>query len=154
MITEKDIQTRIAEVLTEAGFNVVVSEVDEGFQKPAVFVSVYPASAELMTHGMAVEQVTDSVELKYISAVETVKDCVEVTRKFKAIPRKDRQGALYPFCLHLFRRFLRKLLEIRQYSFVVFVIPSKNLRRNTGTISVRYCLKKLFLYESLGIQDR
>lgn len=85
MITEKDIQTRIVEVLTEAGFNVVASEVDEGFQKPAVFVSVFPASAELMTHGMAVEQVTDSVELKYISSVETVEDCVEVTRKFKKL---------------------------------------------------------------------
>ena len=85
MITEKDIQTRIAEVLTEAGFNVVASEVDEGFQKPAVFVSVFPASAELMTHGVAVEQVTDSVELKYISSVETVEDCVEVTRKFKKL---------------------------------------------------------------------
>lgn len=85
MITEKDIQTRIAEVLTEAGFNVVASEVDEGFQKPAVFVSVFPASAELMTHGMAVEQVTDSVELKYISSVETVEDCVEVTRKLKKL---------------------------------------------------------------------
>ena len=85
MITEKDIQTRIAEVLTEAGFNVVASEVDEGFQKPAVFVGVFPASAELTTHGMAVEQVTDSVELKYISSVETVEDCVEVTRKFKKL---------------------------------------------------------------------
>ncbi len=85
MITEKDIQTRIAEVLTEAGFNVVASEVDEGFQKPAVFVSVFPASAELTTHGVAVEQVTDSVELKYISSVETVEDCVEVTRKFKKL---------------------------------------------------------------------
>ena len=85
MITEKDIQTRIAEVLTEAGFNVVASEVDEGFQKPAVFVSVFPASAELMTHGMAMEQVMDSVELKYISSVETVEDCVEVTRKFKKL---------------------------------------------------------------------
>ena len=85
MITEKDIQTRIAEVLTEAGFNVVAPEVDEGFQKPAVFVSVFPASAELMTHGISMEQVTDSVELKYISAMETVEDCVEVTRKLKKL---------------------------------------------------------------------
>ena len=40
MITEKDIQTRISEILTDAGFNVVASEVEEGFNKPAVFV--YP----------------------------------------------------------------------------------------------------------------
>ena len=31
MITEKDIQTRTAEILADAGFNVVASEVDEGF---------------------------------------------------------------------------------------------------------------------------
>lgn len=31
MITEKDIQTRTAEILANAGFNVVASEVDEGF---------------------------------------------------------------------------------------------------------------------------
>ncbi len=30
MITEKDIQTRISEILTDAGFNVVASEVEEG----------------------------------------------------------------------------------------------------------------------------
>lgn len=36
MITEKDIQTRTAEILANAGFNVVASEVDEGFLKPAV----------------------------------------------------------------------------------------------------------------------
>ena len=36
MITEKDIQTRTAEILADAGFNVVASEVDEGFLKPAV----------------------------------------------------------------------------------------------------------------------
>ena len=41
MITEKDIQTRTAEILADAGFNVVASEVDEGFLKPAVFVSAY-----------------------------------------------------------------------------------------------------------------
>ena len=43
MITEKDIQTRTAEILANAGFNVVASEVDEGFFKPAVFVSAYPS---------------------------------------------------------------------------------------------------------------
>ena len=42
MITEKDIQKRLAEILTGNGFNVVASEVDEGFDKPAVFVTVYP----------------------------------------------------------------------------------------------------------------
>ncbi len=47
MITEKDIQTRTAEILADAGFNVVASEVDEGFLKPAVFVSAYPSDVQL-----------------------------------------------------------------------------------------------------------
>ena len=47
MITEKDIQTRTAEILMNAGFNVVASEVDEGFLKPAVFVSAYPSDVQL-----------------------------------------------------------------------------------------------------------
>lgn len=85
MISEKDIQTRIAEILDSGGFNVVASEVDEGFRKPAVFVSVFPASAELLTCGGATEQVTDSVELKYISAVETVEDCIEVSHELKKL---------------------------------------------------------------------
>ena len=50
MITEKDIQTRTAEILADAGFNVVASEVDEGFLKPAVFVSAYPSDAVSYTH--------------------------------------------------------------------------------------------------------
>ncbi len=85
MISEKDIQTRIAEILDSGGFNVVASEVDEGFRKPAVFVSVFPASAELLTCGGATEQVTDSVELKYISAVETVEDCIEASHELKKL---------------------------------------------------------------------
>ena len=46
MITEKDIQTRTAEILANAGFNVLASEVDEGFLKPAVFVSAYPSDVQ------------------------------------------------------------------------------------------------------------
>ena len=34
MINEKEIQTRVAELLTENGFNVVASETEEGFKKP------------------------------------------------------------------------------------------------------------------------
>lgn len=85
MITEKDIQARIAKLLTETGFNVVASEVDEGFQKPAVFVSVYPASAVKLACGGATEEVTDSIEIKYISALETVEDCVNTANRLKKI---------------------------------------------------------------------
>lgn len=85
MISEKDIKTRISEILTDNGFNVVASEVDEGFNKPAVFVSVFPANAKLLSCGGATEEVTDSVEIKYISAVETVEDCVDTAGKIKQL---------------------------------------------------------------------
>jgi hypothetical protein len=85
MITEKDIQTRLAKILTDGGFNVVASEIDEGFAKPAVFVSVFPASARLLTSGGALEEVTDSAEIKYISADETVEDCVDTANRIKKL---------------------------------------------------------------------
>lgn len=85
MITEKDIQSRLAEILSDAGFNVVASEVKEGFSKPAVFVSVVPSSATLQTCGGATEEVTDSVEIKYISAIETDEDCIDAARRFKKL---------------------------------------------------------------------
>ena len=85
MITEKDIQTRLAEILSDAGFNVVASEVKEGFSKPAVFISVIPSSATLQTCGGATEEVTDSVEIKYISALETDEDCIDAAWRFKKL---------------------------------------------------------------------
>ena len=85
MITEKDIKARCAEVLTGAGFNAVASEVKEGFAKPAVFVSVTPASATLQSCGGATEQVTDNVEIKYISAAETEEDCIETAQIIKKL---------------------------------------------------------------------
>lgn len=85
MITEKDIQTRLAEILSDAGFNVVASEVKEGFSKPAVFISVVPSSATLQTCGGATEEVTDSVEIKYISALETDEDCIDAAWRFKKL---------------------------------------------------------------------
>lgn len=85
MITEKDIQTRVAEILTHNGFNVVAAEIEEGFNKPAVFVSVFPSSAKLLACGGATEEVTDSVEIKYISAVETEEDCVDTANRIKRL---------------------------------------------------------------------
>ena len=85
MITEKDIQSRLAEILSDAGLNVVASEVKEGFSKPAVFISVIPSSATLQTCGGATEEVTDSVEIKYISALETDEDCIDAAWRFKEL---------------------------------------------------------------------
>ncbi len=39
-----------------AGFNVVASEVDEGFLKPAVFVSAYPSDVQPQCCGGALEE--------------------------------------------------------------------------------------------------
>ena len=83
MINEKEIQTRVAELLTENGFNVVASEKEEGFQQPAVFVNVYPATVTL--EGTAMEHVTDTVEIKYIPSVETVEECADIAQKMRGI---------------------------------------------------------------------
>lgn len=85
MITEKDIKAKLSEILSDAGFNVVASEVKEGFSKPAVFISVVPSSATLQACGGATEEVTDSVELKYISALETDEDCIDAAWRFKKL---------------------------------------------------------------------
>ena len=85
MITEKDIQTRTAEILANAGFNVVASEVDEGFLKPAVFVSAYPSDVQPQCCGGALEELTVSVELKYISSLETVEDCIGAYSRIKEL---------------------------------------------------------------------
>ena len=83
MITLKDIKTRVADILKGSGFNVVASEVQEGYSKPAVFVNVFPSSAELLTCGGATEQIVDSVEIKYIPKTETIEECVIASEKFK-----------------------------------------------------------------------
>lgn len=85
MIQEKNIQARIAEILTDAGFNVVASEIDEGFQKPAVFIKVVPSEAKLLACGGATEEITDSIEIKYISALETVADCIYAAHRIKEL---------------------------------------------------------------------
>ena len=56
-----------------------------------------------------------------------------------AIPHKDRQGALYHLACIFSDVSYENSLKYDRYPLVVFVIPSKNLRRNLGTISVRYC---------------
>lgn len=80
-IDEKDVQKRVAEICKDAGFNVYAGEVAEGFKKPAVFVSVYPASITL--EGADMETVTDTVTITYMSSVETVEDCADAARQIK-----------------------------------------------------------------------
>ena len=78
-MNEFTIQKRIAEILTANGFMVVASEVQEGYKKPAIFVSVHPSEHEKLMCGM--EQVTDTVEIKYIPAVETAAECIRISDK-------------------------------------------------------------------------
>ena len=85
MITIKDIKSRAAEMLTGSGFNVVAYEIQEGFAKPAVFVDVFPSSVELLTCGGMTEQVSDSVEIKYIPASETMEECVKAAETLKEL---------------------------------------------------------------------
>ena len=83
MINEKMVKTRIAEILMENDYPVIAQDVKEGFDKPAVFVSVYPSSVSLLT--VDLEQVTDQVEIKYISRTETVEECVNAAEELRRI---------------------------------------------------------------------
>lgn len=83
MINEKDIKHAIAQMLKDKGFNVVATEVEEGFKKPAVFVSVYPAKCT--RSGPLLEEITDSIEIKYIPTAETEENCLNVIEELKRI---------------------------------------------------------------------
>ncbi len=83
MINEKMVKTRIAEILMENDYPVIAQDVKEGFDKPAVFVNVYPAAVSLLS--VDLEQVTDQVEIKYISKTETVEECVNAAEELRRI---------------------------------------------------------------------
>lgn len=81
MINEKDIQKRLAELLTADGFRVVSGETEEGFERAAAFISVYPARIALEGPGM--ENVTDEVEISYHPAVRTVEHLSDTAQKLR-----------------------------------------------------------------------
>ena len=74
MITIKDIQTAVSGILQKNGYNVVASEVQEGFEKPACFIEVLPVSVTL--ENRFTEIVTNSVEITYHPAIETREDLI------------------------------------------------------------------------------
>lgn len=82
-ISDKDIKSAIAQLLTDNGFNVVASEIKEGFSKPAVFVDIFPESVS--RSGALLEQIDLSVEIKYISETETSDHIMDAANKFKEI---------------------------------------------------------------------
>lgn len=81
MITLKDIQTAVADVLKQNGYIVTASEVEQGFSKPTFFVDVLPVSVQ--TQNKYSELVTVSVELSYHPLAETREHLVEVSENIK-----------------------------------------------------------------------
>jgi len=94
MITLKDIQTAVADMLKKNGYTVTANEVTQGFTKPTFFVDVLPVSTALQ--GKAYEMVTVSVELTYFPEIETREELVRMAENIKktflyeSIPVQDR----------------------------------------------------------------
>lgn len=83
IINEIEIKKSIVQLLTNAGFNVTAAEINEGLIKPAVFVDVLPSSVSLLNASL--EEVTDTVEIKYIPYIETYEHCLETAQAFRNI---------------------------------------------------------------------
>ena len=81
IINEFDIKKAISDRLKENGYNVVASEITEGFQKPAVFVSVLPSNVSLLNSSL--EEVTMSIEITYIPKEETYEHCILTAKALK-----------------------------------------------------------------------
>lgn len=83
IIDEFDIKKAISSRLKEHGYNVVASEVQEGFQKPAVFVSVLPSNVTLLNSSL--EDYTVSAKIKYIPKEETYEHCILTAKDLKKL---------------------------------------------------------------------
>lgn len=81
IINEFDIKKAISDRLKANGYNVVASEITEGFQKPAVFVSVLPSNVSLLNSSL--EEVTMSIEITYIPKEETYEHCILTAKALK-----------------------------------------------------------------------
>ena len=83
MINELDIQAAVNKKLSDAGFNVISPETEEGFKKPAVFTAVYPAEIERLNYDM--ENVTDTIEILRIPKTETLIDASEAAQRIRRL---------------------------------------------------------------------
>ena len=83
MTTEQDIKKIIVNRLKAAKYTVPASETKEGFNKPAVFVTVYPSSITRINTDL--EQVTDSVEIRYYPRNETNEECALTAQKMRKL---------------------------------------------------------------------
>lgn len=85
MITVKDIHTRVVEILKEQGHLVIATEIQEGFPRPAFFVSALPNTATLQACSGASEEITDTVEIRYYSVNETMEELVDAVQELKEL---------------------------------------------------------------------
>ena len=117
MIKSPDIRRFIAEKMKKSGFNVIASEIQEGYPKPAVFVYVYPAS--ITKSGGYLEDDVYSVNIQYIPKSEIAQGCAEAAEKiretlmYSTIDIQDR---------HLTMETIEMVIEDEQLS-VSFEIP-------------------------------
>lgn len=94
-ITEKDIKTKLVKDLKAIGIPVYASEIKEGIDRPAVFVNVFPVGVTLVNSD--IEDVDDSVQIKYIPKTETLEECADIAIKirnalmYKTLDVKDRK---------------------------------------------------------------
>ena len=72
----KDLLIALTDVIKENGGEVLSSETDEGFNRPAYFVSILPVSIE--KNGQWYEKVTANCQIRYCPKVETDEECVRV----------------------------------------------------------------------------
>ena len=81
MIKSPDIRRFIAEKMKKSGFNVIASEIQEGYPKPAVFIYVYPSS--ITKSGGFLEDDVYSVNIQYIPKSEIAQECAEAAEKIR-----------------------------------------------------------------------
>ena len=83
MITIKDIQTAVSNLLKKNKYSVIASEVKEGFQKPACFIEVFPVS--VAAENKFYELVTLGIEISYHPLMETKEELILNAEKLKNI---------------------------------------------------------------------
>lgn len=112
----------------------MASEVDEGFDKPAVFVTVYPSRTKLLTCGGATEEMTVTVEIQYISALETVEDCIDATNKikqiflYKSFDIQDRHITVDEMEFEIEKQFCMCILKYHSYRLLTIQRNMKKLK--------------------------
>jgi len=77
MIKLKDIIESVTSIIVANNGVVLSDEVDEGFDRPAYFVNLFPVS--IAKDGLWEENVTATVTIDYVPKIETIEECVRVS---------------------------------------------------------------------------